>query len=83
MGEQEIRQLISDFKSVSGELGGLEVYYELYLDDPEKMNFFEVHGSGIRSASICGIGSSQSAAAVCIHKWVGNVSENAGKAESV
>lgn len=39
IGEQEIRQLISDFKSVSGELGGLEVYYELYLDDPEKMNF--------------------------------------------
>lgn len=41
MEEEEIEQLIADFKKAAGELGGMEVYYELYLGDSEKMTFLQ------------------------------------------
>lgn len=39
MEETEIEQLIRDFKEAAGEVAAMEVYYEMYLDDPMKMDF--------------------------------------------
>lgn len=39
MKADEIEQLIRDFKEAAGEVAAMEVYYELYLDDKDKMDF--------------------------------------------
>jgi hypothetical protein len=37
--ENEIEELISTFQEMAGDIGGLEVYYERYVSDPERMEF--------------------------------------------
>lgn len=48
MSEAEIEDLIMKFKSAAGTVAGMEVYYERYLKNPEKLSFLkhmaEEHG---------------------------------------
>lgn len=39
MNQEEIEEMVRDFAAAAEGVGGMEVYYELYLDDPEKMQF--------------------------------------------
>jgi hypothetical protein len=39
LDENEIEQLISVFQEMAGDIGGLEVYYERYINDLERMEF--------------------------------------------
>lgn len=41
LNEENIEKLIADFKEVSGKTGAMEVYYELYLDNPKRMTFLK------------------------------------------
>lgn len=41
LDESEMEQLISDFKAVAGHVAGMEVYYELYVKNPERMTFLK------------------------------------------
>ena len=41
MDEAEMETLISDFKTAAGSFGGLEVYYELYVRNQERMTFLK------------------------------------------
>ena len=41
MEEAEIEQLIADFKEIAGSVAGMEVYYERYLPNEEKMEFLK------------------------------------------
>lgn len=41
MDEAEMETLISDFKTAAGSLGGMEVYYELYVRNQERMTFLK------------------------------------------
>jgi len=39
--EEEIEQMICDFKQAAGEVAAMEVYYELYLQDEDRIAFLE------------------------------------------
>ena len=39
--ENEIDRLTADFKACCGEIGGIEVYYEAYLENPGRISFLE------------------------------------------
>ena len=41
MNDEEMERLISDFKDAAGSVGGIEVYYEAYLEKPERMIFLK------------------------------------------
>lgn len=41
MDEAEMETLISDFKIAAGSYGGMEVYYELYIRNQERMTFLK------------------------------------------
>lgn len=41
MDEAEMETLISDFKTAAGNVGGMEVYYELYVRNQDRMTFLK------------------------------------------
>ena len=41
LNEEEIEQLVRDFKQAAGAVAGMEIYYEMYLNDPVRMEFLK------------------------------------------
>lgn len=41
LNEEEIEQLVRNFKQAAGAVAGMEIYYEMYLNDPVRMEFLK------------------------------------------
>lgn len=52
--EEEIEILIKEFKLAAGEVAGLEVFYESYLMDPERMAFLKKMQEKYHLLASCG-----------------------------
>lgn len=52
--EEEIEILIKEFKLAAGEVAGLEVFYESYLMDPERMGFLKKMQEKYHLLASCG-----------------------------